>query len=173
MVGISRRFSRFGLLAMALSATAGPGYLPVVGPAPLRFQAPPVPPPTEPIELPPLATVDPAPKPATAPDAPVATNSTPAAPVPPDPAALSLDEAPLDPPQAPPLTVPLLPNAPQTQPDQGSMAAQLFLKYFTGQTGTNSTGITLIAPVGFIPPMPQSAPPSSTAKFQTTAPGKP
>ena len=53
------------------------------------------------------------------------------------------------------------------------MAAQMFLQYFTGQAGTNSRGLSVFAPVGFVPPLPLSAPPSSSATFQTTAPGKP
>jgi len=57
-------------------------------------------------------------------------------------------------------------------PEAEFIAPQMFLKYFTGQPGTNSAGVSLFAPVGFVPPLPV-APPSSSATFQTTPPGKP
>ena len=164
MPGISRRFSRFGLLAMAVSATAGPGYLPTVGPAPLRFQPPPPPTAVEPVDLPPLAVTEPPAKPTTHGAEAAEPTSPPSPPV--DPGTPSLEQAALEPPPAAPM-VPLPPPVP------GPMAAQMFLQYFTGHAGTNSMGLSVFAPVGFVPPLPLSAPPSSTATFQTTAPGTP
>jgi hypothetical protein len=46
------------------------------------------------------------------------------------------------------------------------------MKYFTGQPGTNSLGVSIFAPVGFVPPMPAPSP-SSTATFETVPVGKP
>ena len=154
-------------LAAAMCATAGPGYLPLVGPPPLRFEAPP-PRAAEPFILSPLAFVEPRPA------VPLVEPLTSITPTP------SLDtNITAPPPPSPNLTTPL-PGAEPT-PANAIVAApsfieplgpQLFMKYFTGRHGTNSTGISIYSPVGFVPPTP-IAPPSSSATFQTTPPGKP
>ena len=155
-------------LAAAMCASAGPGYLPLVGPPPLRFEPPPPPVAAAPIILPPLAFVEPWPA------VPLVEPLTSITPTP------SLDtNITAPPPLSPNLTTPL-PGAEPT-PANAIVAApsfieplgpQLFMKYFTGGHGTNSTGISIYSPVGFIPPTP-IAPPFSSATFQTTPPGKP
>jgi hypothetical protein len=47
------------------------------------------------------------------------------------------------------------------------------MRYFTGDVGTNGAGVSVVSPVGFVPPLPIGPPPSSSATFQTTPPGKP
>lgn len=160
--------------ALAVSA-ADSGYLPKVGPPPLRFAPPrsldkpaapgldltlPTPPPVP--DVPPEAV---APEvstgPGTAPGHPGAPEITlplvgPPAPtnVPPEP---EVRLAP-DPPPPPPAIQMVMP-----QP-------QLFLQYFTPDylPYTNGYGISL--PVGFIPPQPRGG--SSTATYQITTPEK-
>jgi len=52
------------------------------------------------------------------------------------------------------------------------LVPRMFMKYFTGGTGTNANGVSFLSPVGFVPPLP-IVPPSSSATFQTVPPGKP
>jgi len=166
---LHRPLSQIGLLVAAICATAGPAYLPIVGPPALRFEAPLIPSAGPTIILPPLAAVE---RPSTA-----------AIGEPPAPAVLS---PPAESTNAPPLFTPFDPNAPNPLAIEPSatnlvnspaaetelLAPQMFLKYFTGRHGTNTTGVSLFAPVGFVPPLPVT-PPSRSATFQTTAPGKP
>jgi hypothetical protein len=154
MPTILRRLSPVSLLAATLCAAAGQGYLPVVGPPPVRFEKP-VPAPTEPpLVLPPLTVIEP--RPAVLPTDPAPT------PLQPGPLALSepanpiVDLTPLDPvvsPVGPALVMdPLATNAPPV--DTSILAPQMFMRYFTGQPGTNGNGISIFAPVGFVPPLP-------------------
>lgn len=166
---MKRHVGLVGLLVVAMCATAGPGYLPVVGPPALRFK-PPASFVAEPVPLPPLAIVEPqAAVPAsdlteTIPSLPAADSTNAPAPTPLDLIVLA------------PLAGPLAPDATnvtavvQTEPEV--LVPQMFMKYFTGRVGTNSSGVSIYAPVGFVPPLP-IAPPSSSATFQTTPPGKP
>src|SRR5437867_1726545 len=89
-----RLLGQTGLLVAAICATAGPAYLPIVGPPPLRFEVPLPPSSGPPIMLPPLAAVE--------------RPSTPAIGEPPAPAVLS---PPAESTNAPPLFTPFDPNA--------------------------------------------------------------
>jgi hypothetical protein len=155
-----------GLLVVALCASAGPGYLPVVGPPALRFA--PLPPPPSPavlIPLPPLAVVEPRPDPSAVEPLPPATASN-----------TTADPVSTDPFAAPPIAEPLptaATNVPNGVPVESQpLVPQMFMKYFIGGTGTNANGVSIYPPVGFVPPLPL-VPPSSSATFQTVPPGKP
>ena len=151
-----------------MSATAGSGYLPVVGPPALRFQLPPVLV-TNQIILPPLAVIEPRPPEDNAPT--------------PNPSSLAgdaMNQAPnsplLDPLAIPPVIGPLAAGTTNviivTPSDPDGISPQMFMRYFTGRQGTNAAGIAIVPPLGFIPPVP-IVPPSSSATFQTTPPPKP
>ena len=172
MPTILRRLSPVGLLAAALCATAESGYLPVVGPPAVRFEMPAPAPVEPPLVLPPLTVIEPRPiVPPTEPTPPVPqlgplvqselTNSV-------------VNFTPLDPVLStvvPSLAMdPLATGAPPV--DTSVLAPQMFMRYFTGQPGTNGNGVSIFAPVEFIPPLPVP-PPSSSASFQTVPPGKP
>jgi hypothetical protein len=172
MPAILRRLSPVGWLAAALCATAGPAYLPTVGPPAIRFEKPAPVPAESPVLLPPLSFIEPRPAvPSAEPASPLA-QPGPLAPA--EPANPLVDVAPLDsvlPPNAPATVMdPSATNA--ALPDPSALAPQMFMKYFTGRPGTNGNGVSIYAPVGFVPPLPV-APPSSSASFQTTPPGKP
>lgn len=164
-VRMMRPLISVGFLVVALCASAGPGYLPVVGPPALRFAPLPPPSPDVLVPLPPLAAVEPRPdSSAVEPLPPAATTNAVADPVLSDPFAV------------PPIAEPLptaaadVPNgAPvESQP----LVPQMFMKYFIGGTGTNASGVSIYPPVGFVPPLP-IVPPSSSATFQTVPHGKP
>jgi hypothetical protein len=170
MPALSRWFSPIGGLAVALSAAAGPGYLPTVGPAPVRFETP-APPVVAPVALPPLVFIEP--RPATD------TNETvaPAVPTGPVVATTEAASAPVEPSILISPLGPLEPaggatNSPAAPADTEVVAPQMLLKYFTRPAGTNSAGVSIFAPVGFVPPQPL-VPPSSSATFQTTPSAKP
>lgn len=151
------------LSAVALGASAAPGYLPTVGPPALRF-APPPPPPALLAFLPPLAVVEPRPDlppPEPAPSSAETTNAA-VEPLFSDPFAVPPVAERI--PSAVTNTIVVLPPEPQT------LAPQMFLKYFLGG-GTNAAGVSILSPVGFEPPLP--LPPSSSATFQTVPPAKP
>jgi len=155
-----------GLLAVALCASAAPGYLPVVGPPALRFAPPSPPPPAVLVPLPPLAVVEPRPVLPAVEPLPSAADSTSSAaqPVLIDPFGL--------PPVAEPLPT-LSTNVTYVVPVESEpVVPQMFMKYFTGGAGTNANGVSIFSPVGFVPPLP-IVPPSSSATFQTVPPGKP
>jgi len=172
MPTILRRLSPVSLLAATLCAAAGQGYLPVVGPPAVRFEKP-APAPTEPPLMLPLLTVI-EPRPTVPPTEPSVTLQQPGPLAPSEPANPVVDLTPLDPvvaPVGPALVMdPLATAAPP--PDTSVLAPQMFMRYFTGQPGTNGNGISIFAPVGFVPPLPVP-PPSSSASFQTVPPGKP
>jgi len=172
MPAILRRLSPVGLLAATLCAATGQGYLPIVGPPAVRFEKP-APAPTEPLlVLPPLTVIEP--RPAVLPTEPPPTPSQPGPLAPSEPANPLADLTPLDPvvaPAGPALVMdPLATNLPSV--DTSVFAPQMFMRYFTGQPGTNGNGVSIFAPVGFVPPLPVP-PPSSSASFQTVPPGKP
>ena len=155
-----------GLLVVALRASAGPGYLSVVGPSALRFASPPAPPPAVLVPLPPLAAVEPHPT------SPAAESLPPVA----DPTSAAVEPVLID-----PFAVPPVPEALPTPATNITYAApveseplvpQMFMKYFIGGAGTNANGVSIFSPVGFVPPLP-IVPPSSSATFQTVPPGKP
>lgn len=172
MPAILRRLSPVGLLVATLCAATGQGYLPVVGPPAIRFEKL-APAPVEPtVVLPPLTIIEPRPTvpladpPATLPQLGPLAPSEPLNP--------GVDLTPLDPvasPAAPALVMdPLANNLPPV--DTSVVAPQMFMRYFTGQPGTNGSGVSIFAPVGFVPPLPVP-PPSSSASFRTVPPGKP
>ena len=159
-----RPLSSVGLLVVALCASAGPGYLPVIGPPALRFAPPLPPPPAVLIPLPPLAVVEPRPAPSAVDPVPLATDFTNAAanPVLIDPFAVPLVAEPFP---------TLAPNVTSILPPE-TLVPQMFMKYFVGGAGTNATGVSIFSPVNFVPPLP-IVPPSSSATFQTVPPAKP
>lgn len=173
--------------SLALSASAGVGYLAVIGPAPLRFAGRARPLPHALALLPPLVLEDPLP-----PAPPTNTVALLTATNPPPAVAIPVTMAPLVPalPIVPALTnpplvttllvtnpvVPLLPffPPPPTGPllapgfdpnDPNSLlTAQMLIHYFRPQ-GTNTAGTSVLGPL-FIPPRPVS-PPSSTVRYTT------
>lgn len=155
-----------GFLVVALCASAGPGYLPVVGPPALRFASPPPPSPAVLAPLPPLAVVEPRPYAPTGEPPPLTADPTSAAaePVLIDPFAV--------PPVAEPLPTPATNVTYAVPVESEPLVPQMFMKYFIGGTGTNANGVSIFSPVGFVPPLP-IVPPSSSATFQTVPPGKP
>ena len=159
-----RPLSSVGLLAVALCASAGQGYLPVLGPPALRFEPPPLPPPAVLIPLPPLSVTEPRPTPPAVDPLPPATDSANAA----------VDPVFIDafavPPVAGPVRAPALIVTSAVQPE--TLVPQMFMKYFVGGAGTNATGVSIFSPVNFVPPLP-IVPPSSSATFQTVPPAKP
>jgi len=50
--------------------------------------------------------------------------------------------------------------------DSENLTPQMFMQFFSGRAGTNGSGLSIIAPLPFIPPAPPA--PSSTAGFETT-----
>jgi hypothetical protein len=154
-----------GLLVVAQRASAGPGYLPVVGPPALRFAPLPPPSPAVLIPLPPLAVMEPHPDPSAGETFPPATVTN-----------AAVGPVPTEPFSAPPIAE-LLPtqatNVPYGVPVESQpLVPQMFMKYFIGGTGTNVNGVSIYPPVGFVPPLP-IVPPSSSATFQTVPPAKP
>jgi hypothetical protein len=140
------------LPVLAFSVLASAGYLPVVGPVPLRFRQPALPA-TNLVRmtLPPPET-----EPATAsiPDNAEAKKTAPA-PNPP----------PAAPPPAASPTVATNPAEPAATPASEPMISpQMLMKYFNRSTNGVSGGI--LAPVDFAPPAP-AKPPSSTATYST------
>ena len=172
MPAILRRLSLVVWPAAALAATAGPGYLPTVGPPAVRFEKPAPATAESPLVLPPLVVIEPRPAVPSADPANPLAQPGPLAPS--EPGNPLIDVAPLDSvaaPNAPMMTMdPSATNAAQIDPSV--LAPQMFMKYFTGRPGTNGNGVSIYAPVGFVPPLPV-APPSSSASFRTTPPGKP
>lgn len=154
-----------GHLAVAPGASAaGPGYLPTVGPPALRFAPPPPPPPAVPAPLPPLAVIEPRPVlPPPEPSPPLAesTNTT-VEPMFLDPFAV--------PPVAEAIATPLTNVIVLLPPEPPTFAPQMFMRYFIGGA-TNAAGVSILSPVGFVPPLPP--PPSSSATFQTVPSAKP
>ena len=157
MFGRLRHWAEAGAVfaGLALGVSAAPGYLPAVGPVPLRFR--PTPPPAEALVQMPLPPPDP---PSPAPDIPsplsaaanTATNKTP--------------------PAASPSSVPVIATATNgpAQPDanpSGSeprISPQMLLRYFSRSTNGAAGG--MMAPVDFAPPA-AATPPSSTATYST------
>jgi hypothetical protein len=163
------RLAGASLLVVAVGATAAQGYLPVVGPPPLRFQLPPVTVANQ-VILPPLAVVEPPPN---EPEANAPGPILPSIPVdstnPASPTTL-LDPLALTP--GAPAPVAGTTNVVTVNPSQPeAINPQVFMKYFAGQ-GTNAAGVITLPPIGFVPPVP-IVPPSSSATFQTVPPGKP
>lgn len=163
----------------ALSASAGAGYLALIGPAPLRFEGRGRSPERARAQLPPLVMQDSAPStnavaPALGTNA-VAEVTTPTAPIAPPVAPpqnlpvvaliTNLPPVTLLPTPLPPPTGPLL--GPWMDPNDPSslLTAQMLIHYFR-PFGTNAPGTTLLTPL-FNPPRPASSPPSSTVRYST------
>lgn len=169
----------------ALSASAGAGYLAVIGPAPLRFDGRARPFPRALALLPPLLLQDPVPPvpPTNVVALTTTTNPPPAAvpvpvlvahPVPivtnlPVTTTLTVTNLPivLPPFIMPPATGPLL--SPMFDPNDPNslLTAQMLIRYFR-PLGTNGAGPGVIGPL-FIPPppAPPPLPPSSTIRYTT------
>ncbi len=153
MFGRLRHWAEAGaaLLGLAFTVSAGPGYLPVVGPAPLRFQAgsPPsaniIKMPLPPPDPPPSAAKSASAAPPSAADA--QTNAAPAA----VPALLTVTNNPVSPEAAPANSEP-------------KISPEMLLKYFTPSTNRPAGGV--IAPLDFTPPA-LAKPASSTATYST------
>ena len=164
---ITRLLIHIGLLSVAIAASAGDGYLPYVGPAPLRFLMPAstlakVTYVLPPLELPPVPSITP---------------ETQSLPSPLETNAVTSVQPPelTEPAVTASVTMPgtLFPEPAQnSQPEIGTLTPQMFMHYFTGQHGTNSSGLSIYAPVSFIPPSPVMRP-SSSAAFETVPPAKP
>lgn len=160
-------------LAVSFGAMADSPYLPVVGPAPLRFSTPPIQKPLA-VRLPPLPTI--LPQAANSELPPVAENppsSQAPTPVETSPPALGqLTAEPVVP--VPGQYAPVVSNGVEvvrTDVQYENLTPQMFMRFFTGRPGTNGPGLSVISPMPFVPPAP--SPPSSTATFQTTPPVKP
>jgi hypothetical protein len=152
MFGRLRHWAEAGtaLLGLAFAVSAGPGYLPVVGPAPLRFQA----------GSPPSANLVKMPLPP--PDPPSsAAKSTSAAP--PSAADAQTNVAPAT---AVLLTATNNPVAPEAAPasSEPKISPEMLLKFFTPSTNGPAGGV--IAPLDFTPPA-MAKPASSTATYST------
>ena len=161
------RWSVLSLLFTAVfSAAAESPYLPSVGPPPLRFANPPVERSTSAIRLPPLLTIEPRPTPQLAPVVP-AENAVPSLP---NVLPSGIDAA-LLPSQSAQLAPAVSNGVDVVRLDSENLTPQMFMKFFSGRPGTNASGVSIIAPLPFIPPVPPA--PSSTAAFQTTPPAKP
>ena len=137
------------LLGASVFGSANPGYLPVVGPAPVRFRAV-FAPATNFAVLPPPVIAESEPvlvKPDTLNPLNTTTNVQP-------PAAE----------EAPPANA--LPYSPMENSAPGEVISpQMLLKYFT--KNTNHSGASLIGPMNFTPPQP-TQPASSTATYSTS-----
>lgn len=141
------------LASLAFGVSATPGYLPAVGPVPLRFRPAaqsvtnlvrmPLPPP----DLPP-------PEP-----------STPSTPAIPSTAPAPSKQPPSVLPAAslPPTNAPVEPNAVPSG-SEPMISPQMLLRYFN--RSTNGVGAGVIAPLQFAPPA-STTPPSSTATYST------
>lgn len=162
---------------VALSASAGAGYLAVIGPAPLRFEGRTRPVPRALALLPPLLMQDPLP-PAPPTNAVAQTTATNPPPetvtvAPPAPVLTNLPIATTLTATNPPVVLlpgPLSPTGPLLGPlidpnDPNSLlTAQMLIHYFR-PLGTNASGASIITPL-FTPPRPAS-PPSSTVRYST------
>ena len=158
MFGRLRHWAEGGaaLLGLAFAVSASPGYLPAVGPAPLRFRpaAPPaanlvkmpLPPPDPPPAAPPSA--------AATPSAAAGTQANTAAPAAAPSSATVL------------LTATNNPAAPEAAAPGSDprISPQMLLRYFTPSTNGPAGGI--IAPLDFAPPV-APKPASSTATYST------
>lgn len=142
-------------VAVAMNAAAAPGYLPVVGPSPLRFEEPKLPPKTNTV-LPPL----PATQVQTATNLPPENSSIPT-PFPEQPLTVPSNAS------APPVVIVIQTNAPAPPaPELIPLAPQMFMPYFTRNFGSNGGAVSV--PLTFLPPAPLGPPPSSTASYEVT-----
>jgi len=157
MFGRLRHWAEAGAVfaGLALGVSAAPGYLPAVGPVPLRFR--PAAPPAAALVQMPLPPPDVTPS---APDIPTPLS------------AAAVTGAKQTPPAATPSSVPVnltATNGP-AGPDAASsgsvppISPQMLLHYFN--RSTNGTAAGIMAPVDFAPPG-AAKPPSSTATYTT------
>lgn len=148
---MSRLHCRLAVLLAVSSAGAGVGYLPTVGPVPLRFETPPAPKPAH-RPLPPLEQFD---------------ASRPAVPC--ESAAADAALAPAQPSGEPvsavsPAPLPAVTNLVQAPPPVAEVVTpQMFVKYFTGAR-SNAPANAVFLPVGFRPALPNTGN-SSTATY--------
>jgi len=158
MLGRLRHWAEAGsaVMGLALGVSASPGYLPVVGPAPLRFR-PAAQSVTNLVRMP---LPPPDPPPATPPPTPLT------------PPAAAVTEAKTAPPAAAPSSAPVIlaptnsPAGPDATPfgSEPMISPQMLLKYFNRSTNGTVSGV--IAPVDFAPPA-VARPVSSTATYST------
>lgn len=146
-------------LAARLSVSAGWGYLPVAGPAPLRFQAPPRPKASL-KPLPPLEIAEPAgapsePEPAGGAGGNARTGSTGAA--------ANTTSPPTPGTQADSAASATGAGADTAGSPDGLLTPQMLVKYFLSGP-TNAPANSVFIPLGFRPPQP-GAPPSSQATY--------
>ncbi|MSU63810.1 MAG: hypothetical protein EXS31_15655 [Pedosphaera sp.] len=155
-----------GSLGLALPAVAGDGYLGIVGPVPLRLGVKAEPRASVAVVLPPLDPPQPAP-PVSEPPKPI---QEPPKSDPPESAFFGpprpgeMVEV-LGPPAPEPPVSGLAPAGPSSA-ERGAITAAL-LKFFQPGGANNSTGKTVLVPVGFAPPQPVIAP-SSSASYSTS-----
>jgi len=169
MPAITRSSVLSVLLAAVYSAAADSPYLPSVGPPALRFANSPVERSAPAIRLPPLLTIDPRPALPVALVPPVVPEENAVASLP-SPLVPGID--PSQPLSQPVQAAPAVSNGVDVvRLDSENLTPQMFMKFFSGRPGTNASGVSIIAPLPFIPPAPPA--PSSTAAFQTTPPAKP
>ena len=155
------------LLASAAVSAAGTGYLPDVGPVPIRFQTPSPPAPL--FHWPPLVVLQ---TPAVKADAP-ATNAPVVEEVRTAPSTNILASPPVaitSPSASPPPAAPVIPfglpaPTPALQPTEGPVDPQVLLNYLFSAS-TNDPGTRIVMPV-FIPPPPPAAFPSSHATYES------
>jgi hypothetical protein len=162
------------LLPASSGAGAGQGYLSLVGPPAPRFEPPPPVAPAPEVSWPPLVVVQPR---LVAPADELPTSVIPTPSVPQSPASTDTRDSIFTDPFTPPGDGGASPteatNVTAAAPaETQTLVPQMFLKYFTARSGTNLSGVSIYAPVGFIPPQPVVAP-SSSAAFQTTPAPKP
>ena len=160
MFGRARHWAGAGTVfaGLVVGIQAAPGYLPVVGPPPLRFRSPPQPATNlVHLALPP-------------PDLPVSEPATP-----PGGAYNQTKTTTPGGTNAAPTTAPLVsgatnnPAGPDSTPltSQPLISPQMLLKFFN--RSTNAPGNEVVAPMNFAPPTP-AKPPSSTATYSTDPP---
>lgn len=145
-------------MASAATALAGPGYLSVTGPVPLRFAPPSAEPPPR-VALPPLTRVAPPPVEAVA------------APVAPEPQPPVMTEAISPLPEPFFFLGPLHTNAPAA-PAVDPLTPMAFLHYFTERPAGQGQDVSLFMPVPFLPPQLVRTS-SSKAAYEVTPPAPP
>lgn len=143
-----------GLLALPVAGVAA--YLPMIGPAPLRFQAPPHPPMAAPVPL----VQDPIPEPepdSTAAASPAATNPPPA----------QLEAVVIVAKSPDPADATNAPPAVLGPTDASLITPQMMMHFFQRKFGdTNGPNTDVVLPFVFTPPVPLSRP-ASKATFST------
>jgi hypothetical protein len=149
------------MLAVVIVATAGPGYLPLVGPPTPRFAVPPSIAFTGWVALPPLLLRDPSTDPRiengiAVSNTVVGVESVTVSPIVAtfEPDLFSQSAFPLEPPPTNAMSSPM-----------DLLGPPMLLKYFGGNRGSNASGASIYIPISFIPPVP-GLQHSSSASFE-------